>query len=333
VTAPTTSLPRVVPASHRSVWVSLTVCLAETLALGLAAVVTGSAAITTQTVTSGADVVGGVLLVIGVVSSERPEDARHPLGYGRERFFWSFVAAVATFIGGVGAAVVETVRGFAHAGTVGSYPVGFAVLAVIVVLDSVALTVGLRPLLRSAALRNVPVRQLLWRGSDPAATTVVLSSAVGVLSSILAGAGLAARRVTGDAVADATASALIGVLLLASSVVLLHTSRELLTGRGLPASQVALMREVVGSQIGIIAVPDIFAIVVGPATLIVDVDIIFDDGLNVPAVEDIIVSAAKALRSRWPSVTYVYMNPVAARRPRRGAPARVTGAVSPAGHR
>lgn len=56
-----------------------------------------------------ADVAGSVFLLIGVVSSARPADDRHPLGYGRERFFWSFVAAVGIFIGGFGVAVAETI--------------------------------------------------------------------------------------------------------------------------------------------------------------------------------------------------------------------------------
>jgi divalent metal cation (Fe/Co/Zn/Cd) transporter len=54
-------------------------------------VVTGSPALTTQTATSLADVAGGIFLLIGVISSERAADDRHPLGYGRERFFWSFL--------------------------------------------------------------------------------------------------------------------------------------------------------------------------------------------------------------------------------------------------
>jgi len=51
--------------------------------------------------------------------------------------------------------------------------------------------------------------------------------------------------------------------------------------------------------------------VVGPGSLVVDADLVFDDGLNVPEVEDAIVAAAAALRARWPTVAYVYLNPVA----------------------
>jgi hypothetical protein len=81
------------------------------------------------------------------------------------------------------------------------------------------------------------------------------------------------------------------------------------------------MRGLVGEQPGVLAVPDLFAIVVGPSSMIVGADVIFEDGLNVPRVEQIIVEAATALRTRWPAIAYVYLNPVAEHRHRQFAPA------------
>jgi divalent metal cation (Fe/Co/Zn/Cd) transporter len=104
-------------------------------------------------------------------------------------------------------------------------------------------------------------------------------------------------------------------------VVLLHTNRELLTGRAISPARAAQMRHVVGTQSGVVAVPDLFALVVGPASLIVDADVIFEDGLTVPDVEKVIVAAASALRARWPFIAYVYLNPVAEHRHRRFTPA------------
>lgn len=294
----------------------LAVSVAETGALAVAAAVTGSAALLTQTLTSVADVAGGVLLVVGVVSSARGPDQQHPLGYGRERFFWSLLAAVGVFVGGFGAAAAETVEAFLHPHPVGSFALGYLVLGALIVLDTVALAASVRPLVSRAQQRGVSLRRLLWRGTDPAVTTVVLTSAAGVVGGVLALAGLAGRELTSTAVLDAAASAAIALVLLTTSVVLLHTNRELLTGRGLTAEQTALMARVVLAQPGVEAVPDLFAVVVGPATVIVDADVVFDDHLDVPAVEATIRAAAAALRDQWPTVGYVYLNPVATQRPR-----------------
>jgi divalent metal cation (Fe/Co/Zn/Cd) transporter len=100
--------------SRRSMTVGMVVAVAQTAALAAAAVVTGSAALKTQTATNLADVAVSAFLLIGVVSSNRPADNAHPLGYGRERSFWSFVAAVGILAGGVGAAVAETLQAVFH---------------------------------------------------------------------------------------------------------------------------------------------------------------------------------------------------------------------------
>lgn len=292
------------------------VSVLETLALGWAAEVTGAAALTTQTITSVADIAASVFLLVGVVSSGRAADERHPLGYGRERFFWSLMAAVGIFLGGFGTAAAETVEAIAHPHAAGAYSVGYTVIAVTVVLDTVALLVAIRPLLRAARQRSSSLRRLLWRSTDPAVTTVVLSSGAGVTGGLLAAAGLAGSQLSGRSGPDAAASALIGLVLLATSLVLLHANRELLTGRGLGPLQVAQMRGTVLEQAGVLAVPDLFGVVVGPSSWIVDSDVVFDDSLDVPAIETVIVDAASALRLRWPAIRFVYLNPVAAGRPR-----------------
>ncbi len=260
---------------------------------------------------------GGVFLLLGVLRGARPPDAAHPLGHGRERFFWSFVAAAGIFVGGVGAAAAETVRAVLHPEPTGSYPVGYAVLAVVVALDAVALVVAVRPLAHQADARHLTVARSLWRGTDPAVSTVVLSSAAGLLGGVVAAVGLSLREATGSAAADVVARATIAGVLLVTSGLLLHTSRELLTGRGVAPRLVEAMRVVVAGQRGVVGVPDLFAAVVGPESLVISGDVIFDDDLDVPQVERAIVAAASALRRQWPGVVYVYLNRVAAPRPRR----------------
>ena len=303
--------------SRRSVTVGLLAAVGQTIALGVAAVVTGSAALKTQTATNLADIAVSAFLLIAVVASNRPADDTHPIGYGRERFFWSFIAAVGIFIGGFGAAVAETLQTVFRPTPTGSYAVGYIVLAVVISLDVIALIGGLRPLRQRGAERHVPLGRILWRGTDPAVTTLVLSSVAGIAGGVVAAAGLGGSELTGSSLPDAAASALIGLILLATSVVLLHTNRELLTGRAVSQTQVNQMRQVIADRPGVVAVPDMFAIVIGPASVIVDADVIFEDGLNVPQVEGIIVDASTALRESWPSIAYVYLNPVAEHRPRR----------------
>ena len=303
-----------------SVLVSLAANLVETLALGIAALVSGSVALRAQTAANAADVAVAVFLLIGVLSSTRPADETHPLGYGRERFFWSLFAALGIFVGGGGLALDEAVRAALHPSPVTNFPFAYLVLATTVVLDAVALETALRPLRRRLADSGVSLRTDVREGTDPAAMTVVVSGSCAVLGGVVATVGLMLSQATRSATPDTVASALIGVFLLVVSALLLHTNRELLVGRGVPPTMLREMRHLISTQPGVIDLPDLFAVVIGPSTVIVDGDILFEDDLDVPAVEQTILRCAKSLRERWPAVQYVYLTPVPEARPRRAVP-------------
>ena len=318
--------------TRRSVLASLGVNCIETLALGIAAWLTASVAMRAQTAANAADVAVGVFLLIGVLSSVRPPDDSHPLGYGRERFFWSLFAALGIFVGGGGLALEGAVSAALHPVPVDHYAIAYAVLIATVALDTFALQIALRPLRRQATARDISLRALLRRSTDPATITVVVGGGGAVIGALVAMVGLAASQATGSATPDTVASALIGLLLLASSAVLLRTNRELLLGRGVPLAVLREMRAVVAAQPGVVDVPDLFAVVVGPSSLIVDGDVTFADELDVPAVEQTIIRSNAALREHWPTIEYVYLTPVPRARPRRTPRPHAVGSAHPRRH-
>jgi divalent metal cation (Fe/Co/Zn/Cd) transporter len=132
--------------ANAGVVVSLSVNCLEVIGLGLTAWVTGSTAIKAQTAANAAEVAVTVFLLIGVLSSVRGPDDTHPLGYGRDRFFWSLFAALGLFAGGGGLALGEAVQSLLHPTAVHSYLLAYLVLAATAALDASAMLVGLRPL-------------------------------------------------------------------------------------------------------------------------------------------------------------------------------------------
>jgi len=140
-----------------------------------------------------------------------------------------------------------------------------------------------------------------------------------VIGGVVALAGLFLSQQTGSPTPDTVASALIGMLLLAGSVLLLHQNRELLTGPGFRSQWSVRCSGWSPRGRTWSTSPDLFAVVVGPSSLIVDGDVTFSDELDVPQVEQTIMDIAAELRERWPLIDYVYLTPVPTARPR-GAP-------------
>jgi cation diffusion facilitator family transporter len=289
---------------------SLVVNCIEVLGLGIAAWLTGSTALRAQTAVNAAEVAVVVFLLVGVVSSVREPDQRHPLGHGRERFFWSLFAALGLFFGGGGLAIGEAIQSAIHPSPVHSYALGYIVLAVTAALDAYSAVVGLRPIREQASIRNISSRSYLKLSTDPASVTVTVAGSAAVLGAFIAAAGLVGSQLSHSSVPDNIASALIGVMLFVASGFLFQINRDLIAGRGVGPALLKEMRSVVASQPGVVAVADLFAVVVGPMSLIVDGNVIFSDDLAVSVVEQTIIDTNKELRRRWPMIQYIYLTPV-----------------------
>ena len=80
----------------------------------VAALITGSSGMMAEALHSFADTANQVFLLLGLRFYQRPASEKHPFGYGKERFFWSFIAAI--FIFGVGAtyAIYEGIVKLSH---------------------------------------------------------------------------------------------------------------------------------------------------------------------------------------------------------------------------
>jgi len=235
-------------------------------------------------------------------------------------------AALGIFVGGTGLSLEAALSSAVNPSTVDHYPIAYLVLATTVLLDSFALVIAVRPVRRQAAGSGISLRAQVRRSTDPAAVTVVVGGACAVVGAVAAAAGLILCQLTGSAAPDTLASAFIGLMLFVASVILLRTNRGLLSGRGVPLRMLREMRLIVAAQPGVVAVADLFAVVVGPSSLIVNGDVIFADDLTVPGLEHAIMLTSAALRERWPSIDYIYLTPVPKARSRRTMrPGRASG--------
>ena len=62
-----------------------------------AAFYTGSGSLLAESIHSFADCGNQVLLFIGLKQADKPADEKHPLGYGKIIYFWSFIVAILLF--------------------------------------------------------------------------------------------------------------------------------------------------------------------------------------------------------------------------------------------
>jgi len=97
--------------STRTVIVALIANLAIAVAKIAAGLIGGSSAMLAEGAHSVADTTNQVFLLASLRLSRKEPDDAHPFGYGKERFFWSLLAAVGIFVSGAVFSIYEGVHG------------------------------------------------------------------------------------------------------------------------------------------------------------------------------------------------------------------------------
>jgi cation diffusion facilitator family transporter len=290
-----------------SVWAALAGNLLVALAKSVAAATTGSAAMTSEAVHSLIDTVNEVLLLYGISRSTRPADRTHPLGYGRELYFWSFVVALLIFALGAGVSAYE---GFNH--IVVPQPIErpgviFAVLAASLAFEGTSWWISVRAF--GAAKGNLGWWEAFRRSKDPPAFIVVFEDSAALLGIAVAAAGTAAALLTGDARWDGVASLVIAAILAGVAALLARESKELLIGeRADPALSDAILRTASGIA-GVCSANSIVTIQIAPHSVVATLSLDFFDTLRAPEIERAVIELESRIRKLYPDVTALFVKP------------------------
>jgi cation diffusion facilitator family transporter len=261
-------------ASRRTVLVAGAANLGIAIAKAVAAVLTGSAALWAETLHSIADTANEVLLLVGLRRSRRPRDASHPLGYGQERYFWAFLAAIGIFLIGGLLSIGEGVRALLFPEPLESPWLGIGVIVIAMGFEGYSWSVARRQLRTDASRRSRSVAQHLVRTSDPSATTVYLEDSAALIGLALALLALVLRQVTGQDFWDPAASMAIGVVLAAVSYLLARRSKALLIDESVPADVLADVRAIFAPATWIADLSTLDAVYVGPAQILVTAQVV-----------------------------------------------------------
>jgi len=192
--------------STRTVLVALGAGLAVTLAKVGAAVLTGSAAMAAEAAHSLADNANDLSLFAAQRRSGRPPDDQHPLGYGREAYFWALIAALGVLVVGVAFSLRDGIDELIHPAATQSFAVAYVVLAVSAVFDLVSLRRSAGQMIRRARRYHREFLEESRVTSESSLRAVFLEDAVSIAGDVIAFAALALNQVTGSSVPQGVAA-------------------------------------------------------------------------------------------------------------------------------
>src|SRR4051812_3590684 len=172
--------------SRKTVLVALAANLAIAVAKFAAGIISGSAAMLAEAAHSVADTANQLFLLASLRFSERKPDADHPFGYGKERFLWSFMAAIFIFVSGAAFSIYEGISRLLSEGGGTSYTAAYVVLGLGVILEGSSLVRAMRQTRRDAAASEREVRRYVRTSRDPTTKTVLFEDSAAVVGLVLA---------------------------------------------------------------------------------------------------------------------------------------------------
>lgn len=298
-------------AGHESTRVLLT-ALAANVGIAVAkfgaAAITGSSAMLTEGVHSLVDSTNQVLLLYGTKRSRRAPTAMHPLGYGRELYFWSFVVAILVFSLGAGVSLYEGILHLLHPEPTEDLLVAFIVLGVAIALEGWSTLAALREFNSQRGRKSV--FRAIRDTKDAPNLIVLLENSGAIAGLVIAGLGITLSALTGSPMFDGIASVLIGLVLAATAVMLLVEAKGLLIGEAADPELVKELRRCIEKHPEIVAVRELLTVHQAPDMVVAIVSADFEDAISARAVEQTVAAIEQEVAQMFPVVTRVYIRPL-----------------------
>ena len=273
----------------------------------IAAAISGSAAMWSEGIHSLVDSVNEILLLYGIHRSGAKPNRTHPLGYGREVYFWSFLVAVLVLAFGAGLSLYEGVSRMFSLNPIEKPVLSFLVLIVSVCFEGASWVVAVRHF--RATKGNHGYFEALRRSKDPSVFTVLIEDSVALIGIAIALLGLTLSVLLRSPVYDAAASIGIGLLLTASAMFLARETKSLLIGEAAHLHVRESILSIAAKDPGIRKINGLITVQMGPDQVIAAMSAEFEDALTTPQIEACIKRIEERIRQAREEVTTLFVKP------------------------
>ena len=297
--------------SRLTVVLALSANVAVAVAKTVAGVLSGSAAMLSEAAHSVADCGTEVFLLTALARSAKPADRGHPFGYGKERFFWSLLAAVSIFTAGAVFSLYQGVTSLTgHAEPNQDPRVGYIVIAVAAALEGTSLVQAIRQVRTDQSKDRLALLPYLRHSDDPTIKTVLYEDSAAITGLVLAFAGLWLTQLTGSHVYDGVASLLIGLLLVVVAYGLGRTNKDLLIGRQADTRLMAQIEQWLNNQPEVDVVVDMLTMLTGTDKVLLCARLDVINTVSASDLEHACMRMDTELRSHFEELDAVFLQPV-----------------------
>jgi cation diffusion facilitator family transporter len=250
-----------------------------------------------------------LLLIWGIKTSRRKPDLSRPYGYGKELYFWSFVVSLVIFVVGGCISFYEGLLRFNRPEFEGNPGWNYGILAIAFLFNTVSMVAALKAFNKERG--HTSFWKAVTQSKDPSTFIVILGDVGDLLGLIVAFFGVYLGRLFHDPYYDGMASMIIGVILIAISLLLLRESKSLLMGETTSRKTLRKIVTLTEADQAVIKVKKHFSMYMGPDEVLLQLNTIFKDNLTTRQITDAIERITKTIQAEFPRIKQIYIEPVA----------------------
>ena len=252
------------------------------------------------------DTANEILLLHGMRRAARPADKQHPLGHGRELYFWSFIVALLVFALGAGVSIYGGIRRIRHPQPIENPAASYIVLLLAFIFEGVTWYIALRQF--NQARGELGIYQAFRRSKNPPAFTVLFEDTAALIGIIAAAAGTFLAVHYNMPVYDGVASIIIGLVLAATSVLLARESKSLLIGESAHYHLDDDIMRITSEQKSLRG-NGVMTFQLAPDQIVVALSVEFDDQMNTSQIEQAVSLLEQKIRAAHPEVMRLFVKP------------------------
>ncbi len=239
--------------------------------------------------------------------ANRPANKKHPLGYGRAVYFWSFMVAMLLFsIGGM-FSIYEGVHKFQHPEPVDHIEWGIGILVFSLLLEGYATYSNIIELNKRRGSSGF--FQYLRNTKDSDLVVIFGENSAAVFGLILAITALMTAYYTGDGRYDALGSLAIGIVLIAVAIFLSVEVKSLLIGESADENINLSVKSIIEDHPEILQLINLITIQQGPGEVLMCLKIKCKPNLTALEISNMINNFEKDIREKNPEVKWIYIEP------------------------
>jgi cation diffusion facilitator family transporter len=295
------------PSTRLTVYAALAGNLLVAATKTVAATWTGSSAMLSEAVHSFVDTGNEILLLYGMRRSMRHADPEHPLGYGRELYFWSFIVALLIFALGAGVSIYQGSLHVRHPQPISRPLVSYVVFGLCFMFEGASWLVSLRQF--KAAKGSLGYYEAFRRSKDPPSFMVLFEDSAALLGIAIATLGTFAATTLDAPAFDGIASILIGLVLAGTAALLARESKSLLIGERADRRLSASIMSITGNYGAIAHANGLITVQLAPNQIVAALSVTFVDDIRASAIEELVRKLELDIRRSHPEVVDLFVKP------------------------